>query len=382
MRHVLLDEALVGPQQPRQVHLGVVHAQLVAFADEHLSQRDERAFAQIVGAGLEAQADEADLALASGHHLVESQVEVRLVAGQDGIQHGQLHVALLGQVRRGAQVLGQAAAAEGEAGLEVSLADVELRVLAHQVHDFESVDAQRTAQPRGFIREGDLQRMKIVAGVLHHLGRAHRGADELARQVAEQCFQPLGRGFMVGADDGERRLVVVADRAALAQELGLEAQEEVDAVLLARLALDDRAQHVFHGAGHDGAAEHHHVRLGLAGQGLPQLGGQAHDGALILAAIGRRGRAHADQADVAAQHGGLGVGGDGDATAGGHALHELDHALFHHRRLAGRDELELGLVDVHADDLVAVARQAGQRHGADVAKAKDTDLHAALCADL
>ena len=42
---------------------------------------------------------------------------------------------------------------------------------------------------------------------------------------------------VIGADDRERRLVVVADRRALAQELGLEAQVEVDAVALAAIAL-------------------------------------------------------------------------------------------------------------------------------------------------
>ena len=46
--------------------------------------------------------------------------------------------------------------------------------------------------------------------------------------------------------------------------------------------------------------------------------------------------------------------------------------------LPARDEVELGLFDVDADDVVAVARQAGERHRADIAQAEDADLHAVL----
>src|SRR5690349_18539537 len=57
MRDMLLDEPPVRPEQPRQVHLRVVHEQTQPFADELLRDQDERALAQIVGSGLERQPD-------------------------------------------------------------------------------------------------------------------------------------------------------------------------------------------------------------------------------------------------------------------------------------------------------------------------------------
>src|SRR5262249_18359143 len=65
-----------------------------------------------------------------------------------------------------------------------------------------------------------------------------------------------------------------------------------------------------------------------------------------------------------------------DAPAGDGRGHELHHALLDHRRAAGRDQVELGLVDVHADDAMPVACEAGERDGADVTETEDADIHA------
>ena len=75
--NVLLDEAPVRAEQPRQLHLGIVDQQLQALADEVLGQQDQRALAQIVGAGLERQADHSDAPLARCHHLGDRMVDVR-----------------------------------------------------------------------------------------------------------------------------------------------------------------------------------------------------------------------------------------------------------------------------------------------------------------
>ena len=64
------------------------------------------------------------------------------------------------------------------------------------------------------------------------------------------------------------------------------------------------------------------------------------------------------------------IHGHGHATARHHLAHQVDHALLDHRRLAGSDQIELGLVDVDADDVVAVAGQACERNRADVPKAE------------
>jgi hypothetical protein len=283
----------------------------------------------------------------------------------------------LGQVGGRAQVLGQAGTAEGKAGLEVGLRDVELRVLAHQVHHLEGIDAQRVAQPGGFVGEGDLERVEVVAAVLHHLGRTHRGLDEAARQLAEQLAQrSTGKG-MVGADDGERRLVVVADRRAFAQELGLESRGGSPRRPSCPTALDDRAQHVFDGTRHQRRAEDDDMRrrscrrsrgpsrlarrriapwswLPLAADGVPtQTREMSLSSTARCASVVTATRPLAATCCIRSTM--------PSSTTG---------------CLAGHDQVELGGVDVDADHLVAIARQAGQRHGTHVAQAEDADLHA------
>ena len=75
----------------------------------------------------------------------------------------------------------------------------------YQVHDLDRINAQCVAQPRGFVGEGDLQRVEVVAAVLHHLGGTHRGSQKLAGQVAEEPFEPRIGLLGIGADDRERR---------------------------------------------------------------------------------------------------------------------------------------------------------------------------------
>ena len=104
--------------------------------------------------------------------------------------------------------------------------------------------------------------MEVVAAVLHGLGGTDRRCVELARQMSEQRAQALERLCVAGADDRERRLVVVADGRALAQEFRLEADVEIDAFALPRCALDDRDQGAFDAARRERRAEHEDVRPG------------------------------------------------------------------------------------------------------------------------
>src|SRR5882724_7675281 len=68
VRDMLLDEPPVRSEQPRQVHLRVVHEQVQSFADELLSDLHQRALAQIVRSSLERKADHAHAAASRGKH--------------------------------------------------------------------------------------------------------------------------------------------------------------------------------------------------------------------------------------------------------------------------------------------------------------------------
>jgi hypothetical protein len=282
----------------------------------------------------------------------------------------------LRQVGGRSQVLWQAGTAEGKSGPEIGSRDVELRVLADQIHDLEGIDAERVAKAGGFIGEGDLEGMEIVATVFHHLGRTDRGFDEATGQLAEQLAQALDRKGVIGTDDGKGRLVVIANRRAFAQKLRLEAEKKTLAVLLSRLRFDDRPQYVLDRTRHQRRAEDDDVRRALAGNCATHLLRQTQDCSLILAAVGRRRRTDANQGNLAVEHRALRIGGHCDAAAGGGQGHQVDHALLDHRCLAGHNQVELGGVDIDADHLVAIARQTGQRHRTDVAQAEDADFHA------
>ena len=65
-----------------------------------------------------------------------------------------------------------------------------------------------------------------------------------------------------------------------------------------------------------------------------------------------------------------GIVGHGHAARIDHVAHQLLDALFENRRLARADQLELHRIDVDADHAVAVARQARERHRADVTQPK------------
>ena len=198
---------------------------------------------------------------------------------------------------------------------------------------------------------------------------------EVAGQVAEQLPQLRGRVVAIGTDDRERGMIVVADRRPFAQELRLEADEEVLAFDLTGSLLDDRAQHVFDRARHEGGAEHENMRPVDATQRLAQVLGQLEDCRLVLAAVGRRRCTDADQRQLAvAQRLGR-VGRDADPAAGHDLGHQLDHPFFDHRRLAGSDQGELGGIDVDTDDSMAVAREARERNCTDIAETKNADVH-------
>src|SRR5438552_8092543 len=81
--------------------------------------------------------------------------------------------------------------------------------------------------------------------------------------MTEERAQLVDGVRMIGADDREGWVVVVANRRTLAQKLGLETQMKIDAVLLSRLALDDRPNDILDRPGRDRRAKDEHVHAAL-----------------------------------------------------------------------------------------------------------------------
>jgi hypothetical protein len=95
-------------------------------------------------------------------------------------------------------------------------------------------------------------------------------------------------------------------------------------------------------------------------------------GAAVL--VGRR--AHRDEHHLAVGDAGRGVGGEVQAPGAVVADHQRLEPGLVDRDHALREAVDLRLVDVDADDVVADLRQARARDEADVARAEDGDAHA------
>ena len=119
MRQMLFDKAAVRTQQLRQMDLRVVNRQLHTLAYQLFGQGHQGALTQVVGTGLERQADKADLSLAGRQHLLQGQVEMVSIRRQDAGQHRDVNVVCFCQVGGGAQVLGQTRTTESETGAQV-----------------------------------------------------------------------------------------------------------------------------------------------------------------------------------------------------------------------------------------------------------------------
>ncbi len=375
MGQFVLDITTVGADQLRQLHVGVMDMQIDPLADQLLRQGHQRAFTQIVSATFKTQADHGDPAFAAAQDELQRVVDLMLIAGDHAGQHRHVHVLLLGDIQQGTQILGQAGAAEGETGAQVSGRDVELPVPGDQTHDLARVDPQGLPQAADLVGEDNLDRVEGITGVLEHLRRADVGADKFARQVLEHRPDDVQGARRVAADHGERRIVIILDRAALAQELRLKGQAEAFAQLFAGVLFQYRPDPIHDRAGAHGRANHHHVILIVAGQGLADLRGDFLNGPQILAAV-RLGRgSHTDKGQRALADRLVDIVGHRQPALFHHVAGQLLDTFFHDGRVAAAQQIQFGRIHVHADDLVTVAGQAGGGNGAHIPHAENCDIH-------
>ena len=172
-------------------------------------------------------------------------------------------------------------------------------------------------------------------------------------------------------------MVVVGDRRALAQELGHD--DEPDASLRwCPIDPERREDDRFGRSRRNGAAQDDEMAARLGGQrpadgfrGLP-------DCAQIQASIAPAGGAHADDRDVGRQDGGAGVGGRREPPGPIPPPQQSVQTGLDHGGETATEAHDLGRCNVHAEDAMAVLRETGCRHAADVTEAEDADPHAPL----
>ena len=128
VRDLVQDVVAVRADAAGEVHVLVVDREIVALADQPLDELDHRALAQVVGAGLEAEAEDADLRCCRLSITACTPRSIcRSLLGSIGVEDRQLHVERLRLVEQRPHVLRQARAAERKAGLQVVRREVELR---------------------------------------------------------------------------------------------------------------------------------------------------------------------------------------------------------------------------------------------------------------
>src|SRR5204862_327411 len=131
---LLLDVAAVRSSQAGHGDAGIEDAHVASLPDERFDERDHGALSEVVGAGLEGEAHDPYPPLPRCQHRLHGAANLPFVRGADRGEQRDGDVSGAGGVHQGAEVLRQARAAEGEAGTEIRLRDVQFPVHQKDPH--------------------------------------------------------------------------------------------------------------------------------------------------------------------------------------------------------------------------------------------------------
>jgi hypothetical protein len=280
---------------------------------------------------------------------------------------------LAGAGHEGADVLGQAAAAEPEAGVEESAADA--GVVTDGIRQLGHVGSRRLAHLGHRVDERDLRREERVRRRLHQLGGLEVGrhdggaiGDRGGVDLVERRAHRLGRGRVVGqAVDQPVGMQGVFDREAFTQELGVPRDDRAG-------SLEPSRERSRSADGHRRLAHHKVTRGEHRGEGI-------HGGMHVAQVGGERPRLlrGADGDEVHGVATGLAhVGREAQPPGGEGPVEQLWQAGLEERRQAARECRDLRLVDVDADDVVAEFGHAGRVYCSEVAAADHRHAHGGL----
>ena len=188
---------------------------------------DRRGLADVVGPGLEGEAEHRDPAL--GELAVERALDLgdeaaaRLLIHLDcGAEQLEALPVIARRLVERSHVLGEARAAETKTRAEEGAADA--LVGADAVGDRAHIGAGELAELRHLVDERDLQRQERIDPVLDQLRAGRIGDPDRGVEMPEQPSHALARIGILTADDHLGRLAEVAHRTALGEELGTHRQ--------------------------------------------------------------------------------------------------------------------------------------------------------------
>ena len=353
--------------------IGVADPQGIGRRLQGFDERQHRAVAQIVAAGLVRQAVEAQTPAMPGTNRLQTGAQMGAIARGNGSE--KRHLRRRGQRQQGAEILFEASTAKSESRLEVRRREVELRILAKQAQDLVAVDVLGVSHAREFVGKTDLERVKGIICELEKLGGASRNLLAGASRVLKNRLNGGSRCRIVRTQHDERRVIEIGERVTFAEKLGNHRESEIDACFPAALHFEQGPQFMLREMhGHRAAHDH---RMEVRGRAKPlrqrHCGCKNELGIELPAAGGRRWQA---------QDGGVGhgpsetIGSGAEEMPAGHGGRDAIRETWFSKIGFGRVETgDLLRVDVHADNTMSMSRQACGADQSGVSEPPDFQLH-------
>src|SRR5206468_8295677 len=177
---------------------------------------------------------------------IESQLDLFTIRFEYSSEHRQFQIQLLCLVKDGTNVLWQTRATESKSGSEVIGRDVQLRILAKNLHHSVAINTHSLTEISDLIRETYLQCVKCVRGVLSQLSYRNGSALHRSFQAGIQSGNSFGSTIAAGADDRKGRMIEIMNCRGFTHELGIHANTEVSSILFTRFLFEQRSHHIVH----------------------------------------------------------------------------------------------------------------------------------------
>ena len=172
------------------------------FREQAANHFDGRREADVVGIGLEGQAQDADLLFLDDPqrlaHFFDELIDAALIDGSVSLSSVKSTPWLSARCDERLNILGQAESAKTEAGIQELRADA--RIQSHGASHFLDVAAQTFAEVGKHIGVGNLEAQERVRGVLDQLG-AGDGGDQKCRAACRAGRSHCARGNGICFED-------------------------------------------------------------------------------------------------------------------------------------------------------------------------------------
>ncbi len=309
-------------------------------------------------------------------HQPELVVLVRLVAADQGVDQMRVRADIGSDMLQCADILGQARTAKRRAGAGIGGRDIELGIGDENFVHLPRRNIELLANPADLIGEGDLYRVPGVVDEFGQLGLADADMESRRLDAEVERLHVRARLPVHGADHDLGRGEIILYRTGFAQEFGIVDQFHKVASALPQSSAEDRQDQLLARSGAHGGAVGDGQRAGAIGaNGGGHIAGDLHHEAHVMRAIDPAGGADADNRHIAIiqriAHFAAGAQSPGSLCFG----HKFIEPRLAHRRAPGIDRGDFGFADIHADNRMALTRDAARSSTADIAQSENGNLH-------